>query len=113
MGNRIADVRPEQIESLMTTYNDEFQNATDLNKEYLLLSYTELWANVKRMAGEEDAQKLDQRAEAIRNLQVARSSGDAEAIAAAQEALNALPYEGWRQSYPYRSCYGSRYSFET
>jgi hypothetical protein len=94
MWETVSQMSSEQIESLMTTYNAEFQNATDLNKEYLLLSYTELMANVKRMAGDvKGAEKLDQRAEAIRNLQIARSSGNAEAIAAAEEVLNALPYE--------------------
>jgi hypothetical protein len=39
----------EEISSLMTTYNEEFENATDLNKEYMLLSYKQLQADIIAM----------------------------------------------------------------
>lgn len=35
----------------MTKYNEEYQNATELNKAYMLLSYKELHADVLDMIG--------------------------------------------------------------
>lgn len=45
----------DEITSLMTTYNEEYQNATDLNKQYMLLSYKELHANIMDMMGNTEA----------------------------------------------------------
>lgn len=39
----------------MTTYNDEFKNATDLNKEYMLLSYKQLQADIIAMTQGKDS----------------------------------------------------------
>ena len=53
--NEISRMSEEEITSLMTTYNDEYKNATDLNKQYMLLSYKELHANIMAMMGDTDA----------------------------------------------------------
>ena len=53
-----ADIRTMsevEIQSLMTTYNEEYKNATELNKQYMLLSYKELHADVMSMMGNTDA----------------------------------------------------------
>jgi hypothetical protein len=38
----------------MTTYNEEYKNATELNKEYMLLSYKQLHADIMSMMGNTD-----------------------------------------------------------
>ena len=53
--DEISRMSEEEITSLMTTYNDEYKNATDLNKQYMLLSYKELHANIMAMMGDTDA----------------------------------------------------------
>lgn len=39
----------------MTTYNEEFKNATDLNQEYMLLSYKQLQADIIAMTHGKDS----------------------------------------------------------
>ena len=53
--SEISSMSEEQITSLMTTYNDEYKNATDLNKAYMLLSYKQLHADIMAMMGNTDA----------------------------------------------------------
>lgn len=45
----------KQITDLMTKYNDEYRNATDLNKAYMLLSYKQLHADIMAMMGNTEA----------------------------------------------------------
>jgi hypothetical protein len=55
----------EEISSLMTTYNEEFENATDLNKEYMLLSYKQLQADIIAMTqGKDSAEAIAAREDA-------------------------------------------------
>lgn len=44
-----------QITNLMSTYNEEYKNATDLNKAYMLLSYKQLHADIMTMMGNTEA----------------------------------------------------------
>jgi hypothetical protein len=61
----IEAMSSEEISSLMTTYNEEFQNATDLNKEYMLLSYKQLQADIIAMnQGEDSAEAIAAREDA-------------------------------------------------
>ena len=39
------------IEELMTKYNEDYKNATELNQAYMLLSYKQLHADVLDMMG--------------------------------------------------------------
>lgn len=39
----------------MTTYNEEYKYATDLNKAYMLSSYKQLHADILAMMGNTDA----------------------------------------------------------
>lgn len=46
----------DEITGLMENYSEEYKNATDLNKAYMLLSYKQLHADVMSMMGKtEDA----------------------------------------------------------
>lgn len=45
----------EEITNLMTTYNEEYKYATDLNKAYMLSSYKQLHADILAMMGNTDA----------------------------------------------------------
>ena len=51
----ITEMGQKGILDLMTTYNMEYEKATDLNKEYMLLSFKELHANVMNLLGESSA----------------------------------------------------------
>lgn len=61
----------------MTTYNEEFTNATDLNKEYLLLSYKQLQADLLEMTKPNSEEALAARADAdnYENFITAKSQG--------------------------------------
>lgn len=61
----------------MTTYNEEFTNATDLNKEYLLLSYKQLQADLLEMTKPDSEEALAARADAdnYENFITAKSQG--------------------------------------
>lgn len=48
-------MQESEITDLMTKYNEEFQNATDLNQAYMLLSYKQLHADVMAMMGNTEA----------------------------------------------------------
>lgn len=51
----ISNMQESEITDLMTKYNKEFQNATDLNQAYMLLSYKQLHAEVAKMMGNTQA----------------------------------------------------------
>lgn len=51
----ISSMSETEIANIMTTYNEEYKNATDLNKQYMLLSYKELHANIMGMMGNTEA----------------------------------------------------------
>lgn len=49
--NTISSMTEEGIADLMTNYSEEYKNATDLNKMYMLQSYKELHMNLMEMMG--------------------------------------------------------------
>lgn len=73
----IEAMSSEEISSLMTTYNEDFTNATDLNKEYLLLSYKQLQADLLEMTKPDSEEALAARADAdnYENFITAKSQG--------------------------------------
>ena len=49
--NTISSMTEEGITDLMTKYSEDYKNATDLNKMYMLQSYKELHMNLMEMMG--------------------------------------------------------------
>lgn len=77
----ITSMAEENVKKIMTDYNSEFKNATELNQAYLLSSYKQLHTDLVNMLGDtsayiESKKDLDNYTKWLREYTVDRSVGE-------------------------------------